>query len=111
MSDPILEALWKRVLDAWDDERTHGTFLQHCAETGQLGEAAARYKGMAGDRDRGAIANKRLEAVALLATQTMLAARTEPSSTLPRWLLFAAAFLFAALAGWFAMRTMPVLAP
>jgi hypothetical protein len=65
--DPALEALWKRVLDAWDDEAAHVAFLDHCRQSDRLVEAAVRYRGMVGDRARSALAQKKLDAVALLA--------------------------------------------
>lgn len=75
-SDPVFEALWKKCLDDWDDDRAHGKFLQHCQDSEQLAEAAARYRGMAGDRDRGPSAEKRLQAVALLAMAQLESMRT-----------------------------------
>lgn len=74
--DPILEALWKRVVDRWDDDDAHRGFLEHCAEHDRLPEAAARYRGMAGDRHRGATAEKRLAAVATLALAKLESTRT-----------------------------------
>lgn len=65
--DPALEALWKRVVDAWDDEAVHAAFLEHCRHNEQLVEAAVRYRGMVGDHARSAVAKKKLEAVALVA--------------------------------------------
>lgn len=76
MSDPALEALWKNVLDHWDEDRAHGAFLEHCQRGGQLAEAAARYRGMTGDRERGETAKKRLNGVAVLAVATLEASRT-----------------------------------
>jgi hypothetical protein len=67
MIDPVLDALWKKVLDDWESDRAHGVFMEHCQATGLLLEAAVRYRGMAGDYARGASAEKRLKAVALLA--------------------------------------------
>jgi hypothetical protein len=67
MTDPVLDALWKRVLDDWESDHAHGTFMEHCRATGQLLEAAVRYRGMAGDHARGASAEKRLKGIALLA--------------------------------------------
>ena len=52
MAEPAFEALWKSVLDHWDEDRTHRAFLDYCGATDQLAEAAARYRGMKGDRDR-----------------------------------------------------------
>jgi hypothetical protein len=78
MTDPNLERLWKRVLDDWDNEACHGAFLEHCQTTDQLLEAAVRYRGMAGDRDRGEIAQKRLGGVTLLAMAKLESTRTTP---------------------------------
>jgi hypothetical protein len=75
MTDPVFEALWKRVADAWEQDETHGAFLRHCQETGQLLEAAVRYRGMAGDRERGPDAERRLKAVALLAMAQLESSR------------------------------------
>ena len=76
MTDPALEALWKQVLDRWDDDKAHGAFLEHCRTTDQLVEAAVRYRGMAGDRKRGESAQKRLQGVAILAMSELESART-----------------------------------
>jgi len=74
--DPTLEALWKRVLDAWDDDRAHGAFLDHCQSSDRLVEAAVRYRGMTGDHARAAVAEKKLKAVALLALTRLEVSRT-----------------------------------
>ena len=74
--DPALEALWKNVLDRWDDDKAHGAFLDHCQATDQLVEAAVRYRGMAGDRDRSERAKKRLQGVAILAMARLEQSRT-----------------------------------
>jgi hypothetical protein len=78
MADAAFEALWKNVLDRWDDERAHGAFLEHCQITDQLAEAAARYRGMKGDRERGAVAEKRLAGVAIVALAKLEASRSRP---------------------------------
>jgi hypothetical protein len=80
MGDPALEALWKNVLDRWEDDKAHSAFLEHCRTTNQLVEAAVRYRGMKGDRERGAVAEKRLSGVAILALATLESSR---SSTRP----------------------------
>jgi hypothetical protein len=66
-ADPTLEALWKNVLDNWDKDAAHHAFLEHCQNHDVLDEAAVRYRGMKGDRDRGPGAEKRLGAVLILA--------------------------------------------
>ena len=76
MNDPALEALWKNVLDHWEEEKSHAVFLEHCQRHDQLAEAAARYRGMTGDHHRGPSAQKRLNGVALLALAKLESART-----------------------------------
>ena len=76
MSDPAFEALWKHVVNHWEEEASHGAFLEHCQRTDQLAEAAARYRGMTGDRDRGPLARKRLQGVTILALAKLEASRT-----------------------------------
>lgn len=74
--DPVFEGLWKKVLDDWDDDARHAKFIEYCQSTGQLAEAAARYKGMKGDRERSEQASKRLQGVAILAVANLEAMRT-----------------------------------
>lgn len=82
MTDPALDALWKKVVDDWGDDRVHGAFLDYCHKTRQLMEAAVRYRGMSGDHARGPSAGKRLEAIALLAVTELETQRTPaPRST------------------------------
>ena len=76
MVDAAFEALWKSVLDRWDEERAHGAFLEYCQATDQLAEAAARYRGMTGDRDRSAVAEKRLAGIAIVALAKLHATRS-----------------------------------
>lgn len=76
MSDAMLEALWKNVVDHWDDDKAHAAFLEHCQSSDQLAEAAVRYRGMKGDRDRGPDADKRLQGVATIAMAKLEAARS-----------------------------------
>ena len=76
MGDAAFEALWKNALDHWDEERTHAAFLEHCQATDHLAEAAARYRGMKGDCDRSAVAEKRLAGIPFLALAKLEATRS-----------------------------------
>jgi len=98
MIDAAFEALWKSVLDRWEDERTHGAFLEYCQATDQLAEAAARYRGMKGDRERSAVAEKRLSGIAIVALAKLHATRSSPahSGRSAFALILAAAFGLAA---------------
>lgn len=93
MGDAAFEALWKNVIDRWDDERAHGAFLELCQATDQLPEAAARYRGMKGDRARSAIAEKQLAAIATIALAKLEATRSKaPPARRVGALILAAAF-------------------
>lgn len=97
--DPVLEQLWKRVLDEWGDEATHSAFLDYCQRSDRLVDAAVRYRGMAGDRERAPVAEKKLKAVAILALARLEVARLSdrsPPSRLGSYLLIAF-FLVASL--------------
>jgi hypothetical protein len=74
--DPVLDALWKKVLDEWEDDKRHAAFIEHCRAVGGLAEAAARYRGMAGDRERGPEAEKRLKSILAVALVELEALRT-----------------------------------
>ena len=78
--DPALEALWKHVVDHWDKDAAHHAFLDHCQNHEALDEAAVRYRGMKGDRDRGPGADKRLAAVLMLAMSKLEVNRAEPKA-------------------------------
>jgi hypothetical protein len=95
MSDPTLVELWNEVDGAWDDEAAHGRFLEYCQRTEQLGEAAARYAAARSDEGRRPLAQKRLDAIAILATSTLLASKRDTRPALPRWIvrLLLAAFV------------------
>ena len=93
MADAAFEALWKNVLDHWDEDRAHGAFLELCQATDQLAEAAARYRGMKGDRDRSAVAEKRLAGIAIVALAKLEATRSKaPPTRRTGALILAAAF-------------------
>jgi len=50
--DAVLEALWKRVLDAWDDEKTHAALIEHAMRAQRLPETAGRYRALIDDPDK-----------------------------------------------------------
>jgi hypothetical protein len=77
--DPALEALWKNVLTNWENDAAHHAFLDHCQRHEALDEAAVRYGGMKGDRDRGPGAEKRLTAVLMLAMSKLEVSRKAPA--------------------------------
>ena len=76
MNDAALETLWKHVANHWEDEAAHRAFLEHCRVNDRLVEAAVRYRGMKGDHARGALAEKKLAAIAALALTRLEAERS-----------------------------------
>jgi hypothetical protein len=100
MTDPVFDALWKKVLDDFDDERAHGAFIEHCEVADKLLEAAVRYRGMAGDVTRGPIAEKRLKAITALALTRLETARTpeRPSGAIPFRIVLIVFFLLGSAA-------------
>lgn len=84
--DPALDALWKHVVDHWDNDAAHHAFLDYCHHGEALDEAAVRYRGMKGDRDRGPGADKRLTAVLMLAMSKLEVSRSEPKAASSSWI-------------------------
>lgn len=97
--DPVLDALWKQTLDAWDEDRAHGAFLEYCRATQRLAEAAARYRGMTSDRERAEVAQQKLKAVVLLAMTQLESARGERKTPTRRANYLLVAFFLAASLG------------
>lgn len=74
--DPALDELWRRVLDAWDDEKRHAALLEVALRTQALAAVAARYRSLVGDPEKGARARQKLEGVATAATNLLFSTRT-----------------------------------
>jgi hypothetical protein len=106
MSDPVLVGHWKKVTDQWEDEAVHGAFLEYCRQTEQLGEAAALYAGQRAQERRRASAQKKLEAVAHLATSSLVASKSKVRLVVPRRLMWLAAALLMTLAGYSLLRAL-----
>jgi hypothetical protein len=103
-SDEEFEQAWQRLLESWDDSKAHDAFLSMCHEHGNLGLAAAKYRSVidSGPDDRKSLAQKRIGAVALLATQALEATREERRPGVPRWLTLLVAAFTASAVGWLA---------
>lgn len=97
-----LEGMWLKLDEVWDDPKAHDAFLQACHGAQNLGFAAAKYRGVIDSPrdDRKPFAQKRLGAIALLATQVLESAREEPCRTVPRWVTLLAGAFTASAIGW-----------
>lgn len=95
--DPVLEALWSRVLSAWDDDAPHAAALEHALREERLGDLAGRYRTLVDDPVRGPRAQRRLDAI-VAAAMTVLESLKTPPPTRPPWQMTAVAALLAAFA-------------
>jgi hypothetical protein len=101
-ADEVLEALWRRALEAWDDDKVHAALLEHALRAQTLTEIAARYRGLLGDPSRAAVAQQRLEAIVTAATQMLLATKTAPPAKVPLPITLSAFAICAVLLTWLA---------
>jgi hypothetical protein len=99
-ADPGLEALWQRVLDTWDDDKTHAAALEYALRTEQLPVIAGRYRALKDDPEKGERAKRRLDAIVIAATQLMMSMKTPRNTKVPLPLTLSAVgiFLFALVA-------------
>jgi len=83
IEDAGFEALWQRVLDAWDDDKSHNAVLEYALRTEQLPLIAGRYRALKDDPAKAERAQKRLDAIILAATQLMMSMKTPPQTKVP----------------------------
>ncbi len=88
--DPILEALWAKVLTAWDDDKIHAALLDQALRAQRLPELAGRYRALRDDAEKGEIAKKRIDAIVTAATTMLFAMKTPRPTKTPAWLLLSA---------------------
>jgi hypothetical protein len=101
-ADPVFEALWERVTQAWEDDRTHVALLDHAVRTGALPELAGRYRALTGDAARAADAKKRLDAIVVAATSLLFAQKTPKPGKVPLPITLTAFAICALLLAWVA---------
>lgn len=81
--DAIFEALWKRVLEAWDDEKPHQAALSYALEKQKLPEIAGRYRKLFDDPEKGPRAKKKIDGIVVAATQMLMATKTPAREKVP----------------------------
>jgi hypothetical protein len=102
-SDPVVEALWRRVLDAWSDDRAHAALLEHALRTESLPEIAGRYRALVDDPDKGPIAKKRIDAIVIAATQLLMATKSPKPGKVPLPITLSAFAVCVLMLGWLAL--------
>ena len=93
--DAIFEALWKRCLEAWDEDKPHQAILEHSLKSEKLPDLAGRYRALKDDPDKGARAQKKIDGIVLAATQMLMATKTPAATKTPWQWTAAAAAIFA----------------
>lgn len=76
---PAFEALWAHVLEHWQDDKAHRTFLEHCQTHDRLPAAAKRYRELAQSAAHQTQATRQLNAITLLALARMEQTRSGPT--------------------------------
>ena len=77
--EKILEALWARVVEAWDDDKPHHALLEYALRAQKLPEVAGRYRALKdSDPERAPRAQKKLDGIVIAATQMMMAMKSPP---------------------------------
>ena len=99
-SDLIFETLWGRVLEAWDDDKTHGALLEYAVRAQMLPDAAGRYRALKDDPEKGVVAKKKLDGIVLAATQMMLSMKTPTVTKMPLSITLSAAAVCAISVAW-----------
>jgi len=98
--DAIFEALWKRVEEAWDDDKPHRAILEHALRTEKLPDLAGRYRALKDDPEKGPRAQKKIDDIVAAATQLLMTMKT-PARTKTPWQWTASAVLmFAIVCSW-----------
>lgn len=103
VDDPILDALWKRVLEAWDDKAAHRALLEHALRQQRLPEIAGRYRALSEDPEKGAVAKGQLDRIVAAATELLMSMKTPKPGKVPLPITLSAFALCALLLGWLAL--------
>jgi hypothetical protein len=74
--DPAFEMLWARVLEAWDDPKTHRALLEYALQKQLLPQAAGKYRELRDHPDKGVEAKKRLEGIVVATTSLLMSTAT-----------------------------------
>ncbi len=97
--DVILETLWDRALEAWEEDKVHAALLEFALRRHKLPDLAGRYRKVKDDEKLGPKAQKRLDAIVIAATQMMMATKTPVRTKNPPWLNATAAAVTVVLLG------------
>jgi hypothetical protein len=100
--DALLDALWGRVMEAWDEEKPHHALLEYAITQQKLPEIAGRYRAIKeNDAERSARAQKKLDGIVIAATHLLMAMKTPASpQKVPTWVTAMGFVVCMILIGW-----------
>lgn len=99
--DALLERLWARVLEAWDDDKPHAALLEYALRTERLPDVAGRYRALKDDPAKGERAQKKLNGIVVAATQLLFAMKTPAAPKKGPWAMtLLAAIVCLAMLAW-----------
>ena len=82
-NDALFEALWAKVLGAWDDDKVHTAILDYSLGNERLPDLAGRYRALKDDPEKGARSTKRLDAIVIAATNMMMSMQSTADNKVP----------------------------
>ena len=102
-TDPVLEALWRRALERWQDAGAHAALLDHALRSRSLPEIAGRYRALVDDPEKGPAARKQLDQLVVAATEMLVSTRTPKPGKVPLPITLSAFGICALMLGWLAI--------
>ena len=81
--DVLFDALWKRVIEQWDDDKPHQAILKFSIDNQRLPDLAGRYRKLKDDPAKEARAQKKIDGIVVAATQMLMGMKTPPRPKLP----------------------------
>ena len=80
-----LDTLWRRTLEAWEDDGAHAALLEVALRTQTLPDVAGRYRALLDDAEKGPRAKKQIDAIVLAATSLLFSKKTPAPTGKPPW--------------------------
>jgi hypothetical protein len=78
-TEAVLDALWGRVMEAWEDDKPHHALLEYAIREQKLPDVAGRYRAVKEkDAEKAARAQKKLDGIVIAATQMLMAMKSPP---------------------------------
>lgn len=104
--DVVFDALWKRVVENWDDDKPHQAILKFAIDTERMPDLAGRYRKLRDDPDRAARAQKKIDGIVIAATQMLMSMKTPPRTKTPWQWTVSVAFVCLVVLTWLSYKVL-----